>query len=188
VTSMKLVVLSRWRLMDPVVRSSMRGRWYQSGRWAIVLGRWANVFSSPSCSLLRKNSRFATGGITRDNPHQDDRQRPCLPARCRASVAARTFPPGNHRPHRNKSRLRYEPVRLVHRARERHCHRNRARGWPCRPTAPRLPPSRGSRPTASSHALQESFWNKHGLQCGFCTPGMIMASADLLKQEPQADA
>ncbi len=31
------------------------------------------------------------------------------------------------------------------------------------------------------HALQESFWNKHGLQCGFCTPGMILASHELLR-------
>ncbi len=31
------------------------------------------------------------------------------------------------------------------------------------------------------HPLQESFWNKHGLQCGFCTPGMIMASHELLR-------
>ena len=31
------------------------------------------------------------------------------------------------------------------------------------------------------HPLQESFWNKHGLQCGFCTPGMIMASLELLR-------
>src|SRR6185295_12923153 len=30
------------------------------------------------------------------------------------------------------------------------------------------------------HPLQEAFWAKHGLQCGFCTPGMIMAAADLL--------
>ena len=30
------------------------------------------------------------------------------------------------------------------------------------------------------HALQTAFWEKHGLQCGFCTPGMIMAAADLL--------
>ena len=28
------------------------------------------------------------------------------------------------------------------------------------------------------HPLQEAFWEKHGLQCGFCTPGMIMAAAD----------
>ena len=30
------------------------------------------------------------------------------------------------------------------------------------------------------HPLQQAFWAKHGLQCGFCTPGMIMAAADLL--------
>jgi aerobic carbon-monoxide dehydrogenase small subunit len=30
------------------------------------------------------------------------------------------------------------------------------------------------------HPLQEAFWNLHGLQCGFCTPGMIMSAADLL--------
>jgi carbon-monoxide dehydrogenase small subunit len=33
--------------------------------------------------------------------------------------------------------------------------------------------------------VQESFWNKHGLQCGFCTPGMIMASVDLLNKNPK---
>jgi len=32
------------------------------------------------------------------------------------------------------------------------------------------------------HPLQQAFWAKHGLQCGFCTPGMIMAAADLLAQ------
>ena len=30
------------------------------------------------------------------------------------------------------------------------------------------------------HPLQEGFWANHGLQCGYCTPGMIMAAADLL--------
>ena len=34
------------------------------------------------------------------------------------------------------------------------------------------------------HPLQEGFWEMHGLQCGFCTPGMIMASVDLLKKNP----
>jgi aerobic carbon-monoxide dehydrogenase small subunit len=33
---------------------------------------------------------------------------------------------------------------------------------------------------AALHPLQQAFWDKHGLQCGFCTPGMIMAAADLL--------
>ena len=34
------------------------------------------------------------------------------------------------------------------------------------------------------HPLQQGFWEKHGLQCGFCTPGMIMAAADLLAHNP----
>ena len=34
------------------------------------------------------------------------------------------------------------------------------------------------------HPIQEGFWEEHGLQCGFCTPGMIMASYDLLKRNP----
>ncbi len=34
------------------------------------------------------------------------------------------------------------------------------------------------------HPLQEGFWAKHGLQCGFCTPGMILASHELLKHNP----
>ena len=34
------------------------------------------------------------------------------------------------------------------------------------------------------HPLQSAFWQEHGLQCGFCTPGMIMASIDLLKNNP----
>ena len=35
------------------------------------------------------------------------------------------------------------------------------------------------------HPLQEGFNECHGLQCGFCTPGMIMTSADLLQHNPQ---
>jgi carbon-monoxide dehydrogenase small subunit len=37
----------------------------------------------------------------------------------------------------------------------------------------------------SLHPLQEAFWKNHGLQCGYCTPGMIMASADLLAKNPE---
>jgi len=35
------------------------------------------------------------------------------------------------------------------------------------------------------HPMQEAFWNEHGLQCGFCTPGMIMAISAFLKDHPQ---
>jgi carbon-monoxide dehydrogenase small subunit len=34
------------------------------------------------------------------------------------------------------------------------------------------------------HPLQEAFWEKHGLQCGYCTPGMILAAYDLLQNNP----
>jgi carbon-monoxide dehydrogenase small subunit len=41
----------------------------------------------------------------------------------------------------------------------------------------------GLTPADGLHPIQEAFWNKHGLQCGFCTPGMIMTAADLLTRE-----
>ena len=37
------------------------------------------------------------------------------------------------------------------------------------------------------HPLQEGFWEEHGLQCGFCTPGFIMAAYDLLRRNPNPD-
>ena len=41
--------------------------------------------------------------------------------------------------------------------------------------------ARGGQP----HALQEAFMACHGLQCGFCTPGMLMSACGLLRREPQ---
>lgn len=34
------------------------------------------------------------------------------------------------------------------------------------------------------HPMQEAFWEKHGLQCGFCTPGMIMSAIKLVENNP----
>ena len=34
------------------------------------------------------------------------------------------------------------------------------------------------------HPLQQAFWEKHGLQCGFCTPGMLMTAQELLQSNP----
>jgi carbon-monoxide dehydrogenase small subunit len=39
--------------------------------------------------------------------------------------------------------------------------------------------------TGTLHPLQEGFWEKHGLQCGFCTPGMIMSARCLLQRNPR---
>lgn len=35
------------------------------------------------------------------------------------------------------------------------------------------------------HPIQQGFWEKHGLQCGFCTPGMIMAATDMIARHPE---
>jgi carbon-monoxide dehydrogenase small subunit len=35
------------------------------------------------------------------------------------------------------------------------------------------------------HPLQQAFWEKHGLQCGFCTPGMILTACDILARNPK---
>ncbi len=37
------------------------------------------------------------------------------------------------------------------------------------------------------HPVQEGFWQEHGLQCGFCTPGMLMTSYALLQRNPDPD-
>ena len=43
-------------------------------------------------------------------------------------------------------------------------------------------------PDGALHPLQQAFWAKHGLQCGFCTPGMIMTGVGLLRDNPTATA
>jgi carbon-monoxide dehydrogenase small subunit len=45
----------------------------------------------------------------------------------------------------------------------------------------------GLAPESGLHPIQTAFWEKHGLQCGFCTPGMIMTAADLLARDPDPD-
>jgi carbon-monoxide dehydrogenase small subunit len=42
----------------------------------------------------------------------------------------------------------------------------------------------GLAPEGQFHPMQQAFWEKHGLQCGFCTPGMILTSVCLLQDNP----
>jgi carbon-monoxide dehydrogenase small subunit len=42
----------------------------------------------------------------------------------------------------------------------------------------------GLAPAGQLHPIQEAFWNTHGLQCGFCTPGMVFAAHELLRTNP----
>jgi carbon-monoxide dehydrogenase small subunit len=41
---------------------------------------------------------------------------------------------------------------------------------------------------ATLHPLQEAFWEKQGLQCGYCTPGMLLRSLELLRENPNPTA
>jgi len=41
-------------------------------------------------------------------------------------------------------------------------------------------------PDGTLHPMQAAFKECHGLQCGFCTPGMVMSAVDLVKHHPQA--
>jgi aerobic carbon-monoxide dehydrogenase small subunit len=42
----------------------------------------------------------------------------------------------------------------------------------------------GLAPDGALHPVQQAFWETHGLQCGFCTPGMVLATCDLLSHTP----
>ena len=42
-----------------------------------------------------------------------------------------------------------------------------------------------ARPDGSMHPMQAAFRDHHGLQCGYCTPGMVMSAIDLVKRHPQ---
>lgn len=45
----------------------------------------------------------------------------------------------------------------------------------------------GVAPRGTLHPIQQAFWEEHGLQCGYCTPGMILASLALLSENPDPD-
>ena len=105
----------------------------------------------------------------------------------RATPAAGPAAPRGPGPDGHPRRLRHQPVRRLHRPRRRpgreDLHDARRPGRRARASRP----SRAWRRRGALHPLQQAFWEKHGLQCGFCTPGMIMAAADLLARERRPD-
>ncbi len=45
----------------------------------------------------------------------------------------------------------------------------------------------GLAPRGTLHPVQRAFWEEHGLQCGYCTPGMVLSTVALLREEPDPD-
>ncbi len=45
----------------------------------------------------------------------------------------------------------------------------------------------GLAPRGTLHPVQQAFWEEHGLQCGYCTPGVVMSTVALLREEPNPD-
>lgn len=45
----------------------------------------------------------------------------------------------------------------------------------------------GLKQNGNYHPVQQAFWDEHGLQCGYCTPGMILATVGLLHENPSPD-
>ncbi len=45
----------------------------------------------------------------------------------------------------------------------------------------------GLAPAGTLHPVQQAFWEEHGLQCGYCTPGMVLAAHALLQENPDPD-
>ena len=88
------------------------------------------------------------------------------------------------RPDRDERRLRHVVVRRLHRARRRRVgevvHDARA----SRPTAPRSRRSRASPTDGELHPVQQAFHEHHALQCGYCTPGMVMAAVSSSTRTP----
>jgi carbon-monoxide dehydrogenase small subunit len=46
---------------------------------------------------------------------------------------------------------------------------------------------RGNGEERRLHPIQQAFWEHHGLQCGYCTPGILIAALELLRDEPDPD-
>ena len=104
-------------------------------------------------------------------------------ARRRAAHAARAVPARGVRAHRHQRRLRHVVVRRVHGARRRRVgevvHDARGAGRRRRVTT-----IEGLADGDELHPVQQAFHENHGLQCGYCTPGMVMAAVSLLDENP----
>ena len=129
--------------------------------------------TSPGCS---SSARCGEHG------RRADRQRPPRARGRRAAAAADRLPAPSARPHRHARRLRARRLRRVHRARSTASPCAAAACSRCRPTAATCETVESLAAAGPLSPLQEAFQRHHALQCGFCTPGILMAADDLLSR------
>ena len=138
------------------------------------------------CQECIGRSSCAGGAEAEERAHGPDpghRRRGRTHGRRRASAAARALPAGAAGQGRHAGRLRHQQLRRLH----RRCSTAR-RVKSCSVLAVQAD---GAAVTTIEglangewHPVQKAFKECHALQCGYCTPGMIMAAVDLLKENP----
>ena len=141
----------------------------------------------PRRALLKAHERIAEGEARHERDSARSRSRSTARAtkrRCRCGLTLADFLPPSARTHRHASRLRARRVRRLHDLVRRAlgallpdaCGAGRR---------PRIMTVEGIAPDADTlHPLQEAFRDNHGLQCGFCTPGILTTLIELLRDNP----
>ena len=171
------------RRVQAAHRAHVRGRASSAGR----IGEprkgqpdMTSLFDEDRGDEAAESTCRSAGSRSRVNGQSDGRPRSSRGC-CSPTCCARA------RAHRHPHRLRHDQLRRLHRARRRppgqELHDARRPGR--RPRG--RPPSRAWPDRSELHPLQEGFKQEHGLQCGFCTPGMMMAAKALLDREPGPD-
>ena len=126
--------------------------------------------------------RWRVWGCRHEGQRHGQRRR--LRARRRAANAARLFPARALRPDRHARRLRHLELRLLRRRPGRDDGGQVVPMFAVQADGHEILTVEGLAQGGTLHPLQQGFWDQHGLQCGYCTPGMMLTSYALLKHNP----
>ena len=106
-------------------------------------------------------------------------------SRDRAAPAAGAFHPRGGGTHRHAHRLRHHQLWSLHRAGKQVSQPSPARMLAVQADGAEIRTVEGLEQNGQLHPVQQGFVEEHGLQCGFCTPGMMMTAVALLENNPR---